>query len=151
MEKAKEIIERIRYITIATASKECEPWNTPVYAIHDEKYNFYWVSWSGTQHSKNIVENPSIFIVIYDSTVPEGAGEGVYIKAKAYELIDRTEIEQAAVRLYAGKNKTPRPVEEFLGEHPRRIYKAVPEKIWRNLDVDKKGKIVDTRQEVALI
>jgi hypothetical protein len=29
-----------------------------------------------------------VFIVIYDSTVPEGKGDGLYIQAKAYQLED---------------------------------------------------------------
>jgi general stress protein 26 len=79
---AKEIIEKIQYITIATVSKDGEPWNTPVYSAYDEDYNFYWISWKENQHSKNIAENNQVFSVIYDSTVPEGTGEGVYIRQK---------------------------------------------------------------------
>jgi len=41
------------------------------------------VSDKNGQHSKNIAENNRVFIVIYDSTVPEGDGEGVYIQAMA--------------------------------------------------------------------
>ena len=38
---AKKIIEEIWYITIATASKNSIPWNSPVYFAYDEDYNFY--------------------------------------------------------------------------------------------------------------
>ncbi len=149
-QKAKEIISNILYVTIATASKTGEPWNTPVYSSFDENYNFFWASWVGAQHSKNIRENPAVFLVIYDSTVPEGKGEGVYIKAKAQELTDIREIEAAAERHYARKNKTPRKAEEFLGDYPRRMYKAVPEQAWVNLDADVKGNHIDTRKEITL-
>jgi len=150
-QKAREIIANIRYVTIATASKNGMPWNTPVFSAFDETYNFYWTSWHGTQHSQNIVENENIFIAVYDSTVPEGAGEGVYIKAKAYELADQGEITRAASYLYGRKNKAPRAASEFVGESPRRMYKAVVEKCWVNLDVDVKGSFIDTRREVLLI
>lgn len=50
--RAKEIVEKIIYATIATASKDGQPWNSPVYCAYDEDYNFYWSSWTENQHSK---------------------------------------------------------------------------------------------------
>jgi len=43
-ERAKEIISKIIYITIATVSRDGLPWNTPAYSSFDENYNFFWVS-----------------------------------------------------------------------------------------------------------
>lgn len=151
--RAKEIIEKILYITIATCGKDGKPWNSPVYSAFDEHYNFYWASWKENQHSKNIKENNNVFLVIYDSTVPEGTGEGVYIQAKAYELTDEEEIEIALGYLYKrkGQDSKKRKPEEFLGDHPRRVYKAVPEKIWMNDVGDVNGNYVDKRIEVKLI
>ena len=60
-ERAKEIISKIQYITVATYSKDGEPWNSPVYSAFDEQYNFYWASWVENQHSKNIAENGKAF------------------------------------------------------------------------------------------
>src|SRR3989344_4776521 len=105
VEKAHRIIEKILYITIATVSKDGRPWNSPVYCAFDEDYNFYWASWRENQHSKNIKENNNVFIVIYDSTVPEGTGEGVYVQAKAYELNDGEEIKHALKYLDGRVNK----------------------------------------------
>lgn len=151
IEKAKAIIAKIIYITIATVSKDGKPWNTPVYSAYDEKFNFFWASWKENEHSKNIHDNDDVFLVIYDSTVPEGTGEGVYVKAKAYELNDPKEIEHAMKYLYGRKNKTPRKIGEFLGDYPRRIYKAVPEKFWLNTDGEVSGNYVDKRIEIKLL
>ena len=150
--KAKEIISKIIYITIASSSKDGQPWNSPVYSAFDNQYNFYWASWKENQHSKNIAENPNVFIVIYDSTVPQGTGEGVYIKAKAYELSDEEEIKLALATLYTRKNQNPqkRSPKEFRGDYPRRVYKAVPEKFWVNDDGEVRGNYVDTRIEIKL-
>jgi nitroimidazol reductase NimA-like FMN-containing flavoprotein (pyridoxamine 5'-phosphate oxidase superfamily) len=150
-QKAKKIISEIIYITIATVSKGGEPWNTPVYSAFDESYNFYWASDKNGQHSKNIKANENVFIVIYDSTVPQGTGEGLYIKAKAYEITDRAETEKASKLLAARKNKNPRNADEYLGEYPRRVYKAVPEKFWMNGDGKINGNYIDTRVEVDLL
>ena len=148
--KAKEIISKIIYITIASVSKDGRPWNTPVYSAFDENYNFFWASWRENEHSKNIRSNPDVFLVIYDSTVPEGTGGGVYVKAKAYEINDSKEIEYAVKYLYGRKNKTPRKAEEFLGNYPRRVYKATPEKFWINTEGEVNGNYVDKRVEVNL-
>ena len=83
---ARQIIGNIKYITIATASADGVPWNTPVYSAFDSDYNFYWASDQESQHSRNIAANPQVLLAIYDSTVPEGTGRGVYVQARATRL-----------------------------------------------------------------
>ena len=153
VEKAERIIEQIIYINIATVSADGQPWNTPVYSAYDESYNFYWLSDQAGQHSQNVKANGRVFLTIYDSTVPEGTGEGVFVKAMASELSDPEEIKQALALLYSRKNQDPakRRPDEFLGDYPRRVYKAVPEKIWINGHGDINGNYIDTRIEVILI
>lgn len=150
--KAKNIIEKIIYINIATSSKDGVPWNTPVYSAYDNDYNFFWASDQNGQHSKNIRENNQVFLTIYDSTVPEGTGEGVYIQGKAYELSDEQEIKKVLTILYRRKNQDPekRKPSEFLGDYPRRVYKAVAEKVWVNGEGEVNGNYIDTRVEVKL-
>lgn len=150
IQKAKDILSKILYITIASSGKENQPWNSPVYSAFDVDYNFFWASDQNGQHSKNIKENDHIFIVVYDSTAPVGTG-GVYIKAKAHALTNETKILEALKVLDSrvGKAKK-RDASEFLGEYPRRIYKAVPEKFWINDDGDIKGNYNDIRIEVDL-
>lgn len=150
MNKTKETIEKILYVTIATVDEDGQPWNTPVYSAFDTDYNFYWASWEGSQHSMNIENNPKVFLVIYDSTVPEGTGFGVYIQAKAEKLLEEAEIKKALSHLYKRKNKTPRKPEEFLGEYPRRVYKAVPQRAWINDDTTVNGNFIDNRKEIKL-
>lgn len=63
--KAKEIIEKIPYITIASVQDDGLPWNAPVfaaYAAYDETYNFYWGTAAGNQKSKNIKANNNVFL-----------------------------------------------------------------------------------------
>ena len=80
--------------------------------------------------TKNIKENEKVFVVIYDSTVPEGTGFGVYVRGKARQLEkkDIVEIVKSLKLFYSRKNKKPRKPEEFLAILPRRIYKFVPDK-----------------------
>lgn len=127
-EHAKNILKNIRYATIATASSAAKPWNSPVAHSYDEDLNIYWFSDKEKIHSQNVRENENVFIVIYDSTLPNEQAEGVYIEAKAYEVED-PEIIRIARR--AGGSSTDN-VGKFLGESVHRCYKAVPQNIWIN-------------------
>lgn len=141
--KVAEIIKKIVYITLATVSEDGQPWNSPLYSVFDQDLNFYWGSDFQSVHSENIRKNNKVFCVIYDSTMPEGTGEGVYFTGKAYELPEN-EIE------FNCPIKT-KPV-NFKGNNIIKIYKVVPDKIWMNDDEkDKEGHYVkDIKVEISL-
>lgn len=149
--KATQIIKQIKYITIASITPEGMPWNSPVYTAYDTNLNFYWFSWNKNQHSLNIKNNPHVFVTIYDSTVPEGTGVGVYFSGKAYELRNVREMFVGMTVCYKRVNKKMRAIKEFLKHFPRRVYKFVPEKAWINGDSDINGNYIDIRQELDLI
>ncbi|MEO5691386.1 MAG: pyridoxamine 5'-phosphate oxidase family protein [Candidatus Saccharimonadales bacterium] len=128
--RAVEILRKIRYATIATANKDGKPWNSPVAHEYDNQLNVYWFSDKKNQHSQNVRVNEDVFIVIYDSTVPESDGEGVYIEAKAVELTDPEEI-LSVRKIKKGEDYEGKP-NDFLGDAIRRVYKAVPQRIWMN-------------------
>lgn len=146
--RAKEILKKIIYATIATADKDGKPWNSPVRYLHDSDLNIYWFSDKKNQHSQNVRANKDVFIVIYNSTVPEGDGEGVYIAAKAYELNDPEEI-RLACRIKKGPDMDV--PDDFMGDAIRRVYKAMPHRVWMNDAEAKDGVVVrDYRVEVSL-
>ena len=147
--RAAEILKQIQYATLATVTPEGLPWNSPVAHTLGEDLNIYWFSDKEGQHSKNVRANGEVFIVIYDSTVPEGDGEGVYIQAKAFELDDPTEILRVR-KLKKGEDYVGKP-NDFTGDAIRRVYKAVPQRVWMNDDVtEDKVFIKDIRVEVDL-
>ena len=147
--RAQEILKTIRYSTIATVSQDGMPWNSPVASEYDSELNIYWFSDKDNQHSHNVRENEDIFIVIYDSTVPEGSGEGLYIQAKAYELDNPNEI-LFARRIKKGPDYN-HPEGEFLGDAIRRAYKAVPQRIWMNDAEEEDGVLLrDFRVEISI-
>jgi general stress protein 26 len=150
VQKAKQILEKIPYITIASVTPGGLPWNSPVYAVHDNAYRFFWNSSTFSQHSKNIAANKNIFIVVYDSTVSEGEGVGVYIEAEAKELTEGEELEHAIETFYKAKNKEPRDQKDFLGDSTlRRFYQAVPVRISIN-GFDKNRVPPDYKVEITL-
>lgn len=86
IKSAKEILEKIHYINVATVSEDGSPWNTAVSTSYDEQLNFYWGSSPDNVHSQNIRRDGRVFVTIYDSTVPEGTGQGLYLLGRAEEL-----------------------------------------------------------------
>jgi nitroimidazol reductase NimA-like FMN-containing flavoprotein (pyridoxamine 5'-phosphate oxidase superfamily) len=142
---AQAILSHLPYITLATATQDGIPWNTPVYAAFDETYTFFWVSAKYARHSQNIRANPHIAIVVYDSTVLPGTGKGVYMEARAYELTDEQECREALACLHRRGWEHPPSVDMVLGATLRGVYKAIPENIWISTE-DEHG--LDGRVEV---
>lgn len=151
IQTAKSILKEIAYATIATASSDGEPWNTPVFCAFDG-FNVYWSSHPDSVHSKNIAANGKVFISIYNSKAKEGEGLGVYIKAKASALDDMSDIKHGLDLLGERRGKPFLHIEKFLSDGPQRVYKATPIQIWTNdADQDKDGDFIkDFRVEIAL-
>ena len=153
-EKAKEIIEGNIYMTIATASKNGHPWISPVFFAYDRNYTLYWVSNKDSLHSRLIRKNPKVAIVIFDSRVPEGEGDGVYFEAKAEELASKNEIIHAMEVM--GKRVTKdefriKKIGKVTGKGVWRIYKATPTKVSKLTEGELlNGQYVDKRIEIKL-
>ncbi len=152
-QRAAEIVKEILYITIASISAEGKPWNTPVYSAFDKDLNFYWASDKNSHHSQNIRASKDVFLVVYNSTVPESTGEGVYFQATAQELNNEEEA-LAALKVLDGRvGKTKeRDFANYSGDAVLRVYKATPQLVWMNDDdKDKNGNYVrDIRVELPL-
>jgi pyridoxine/pyridoxamine 5'-phosphate oxidase len=86
---ARRIVEANMYMTIATADGDGRPWNSPVWFAPRSETEFLWVSSPDARHSRNIAVRPAIAIVIFDSTVPVGAAEALYLEAVAEEVPSR--------------------------------------------------------------
>jgi uncharacterized protein YhbP (UPF0306 family) len=83
---AKAIIDASLYMVLGTADREGTPWAAPVYYAPAGYREFFWVSRPEAVHSRNIEARRDVSIVIFDSTVPIGAGQGVYMSAVAEQL-----------------------------------------------------------------
>lgn len=82
----REIIDRSPYMVLATADEQGRPWASPVWFAVEAYREFFWVSSREATHSRNIRSRPEVGIVVFDSGVPIGAGQGVYMEARAVEL-----------------------------------------------------------------
>jgi hypothetical protein len=132
---ARAIIDSILYMTLATADEHGQPWVTPVYFASERYREFYWMSSPKVTHSLNIAVRRQISIVIFDSTVPVGKGQAVYMSALAEELtgmdLDR------GVDLYNARftNPAEHGVRTITPEDVRppalyRLYRAIAQEYW---------------------
>lgn len=150
-DKLRAITKQINYATLATVTATGEPWNTPVYFASDDELTIYWGSHVNSQHSKNVRENGQAFIVIYNSTVLPGTGEGVYIKARCEMIEDPADIARAYELIQ--KRRLPIPywdMSAIEGGNSIGLFRATPEKIWMNDGSEVDGTYIDIRKEVEL-
>lgn len=139
IQAARTIIRTIPYLTIATVTPAGTPWNTPVYCAYDRILRFVWTSATTSQHSRNLATNPQAFATLYDSTVPEGTGVGVYLRGTARQIADLRTAVSALLLLARRVGVPPRPLALVHGAAPRRLYQFVPEEIWINGWVESAG------------
>lgn len=151
-DRARELLETLEYINIATVGANGTPWNTPVFARHDKQMNFYWSSWKDANHSENIRANSKVFFTLYDSTRKRGDNNKrcLYFSGLAIELSDTSEIQSACDLLYQDEKKAL-PT-DYQADGLKRIYKATPQNCWLNAVSEREltSETVKMRVEVSL-
>lgn len=148
--EAAELLSRIPHVTIATATSDGRPWNSPVFFGYDDALNLFWTSAIEAQHSKNIRGNGRAFLVVYEAGVyPTRA---VYIDALAVELSDAGEVRRCFEYYEARLNDPSFSSDMFLGDSVSRMYRAVPRRVWlHDKEVfSEEGHYIDVRVELNL-
>jgi nitroimidazol reductase NimA-like FMN-containing flavoprotein (pyridoxamine 5'-phosphate oxidase superfamily) len=84
---ARAIVDESLYLVLATADRDGLPWASPVYFAPSGYRELFWVSRPERRHSRNIAARPEVSIVVFDSSAPIGTGRGVYMSARARELV----------------------------------------------------------------
>lgn len=85
-ELARRIIDANRYMSLGTANESGHPWVTPVWFASEDYEHFHWVSSPESRHSRNLETRPEVAIAIFDSSVPVGGAQAVYMSGVAGEL-----------------------------------------------------------------
>jgi pyridoxamine 5'-phosphate oxidase-like protein len=124
---ARGVIDANSYMIIATADRAGQPWPSPVWYAHAGYREFLWVSSPATRHSRNLAERPGAGIVIFDSHVPAGNAQAVYLIVTAEEVpADQL---PGAIDVYSARSQamglsrwTP---DEVRAPAPHRLYRAI--------------------------
>ncbi len=121
--EARAVVDRTRYMVIGTADASGTPWTTPVYFSHEDYADFYWVSSPVARHSENIAVRPEVSIVVFDSTVPIGGAEAVYMSGAA-ALVPDGELERCSMIFRTRDSFERFGPDELRGPGSLRLYRA---------------------------
>jgi pyridoxamine 5'-phosphate oxidase-like protein len=119
------VIDGNRYMTVGTVESDGMPRLSPVYFTHDRYQMFYWVSSPTARHSQNVLRQPKIAVVVFDSSLAPSGTEAVYLSATAQQVPDdelATECE-VAFRGVGGGARAFGPG-ELSGAAALRLYRA---------------------------
>jgi Pyridoxamine 5'-phosphate oxidase len=130
---ARGIVDSNVYLVLGTADDEGRPWVTPVYYASSWYTDFYWMSSPEATHSRNLAVRPELSLVVFDSRVPVGSGQAVYMSGTAEELSGH-ELERG-IEIYPGERglaagARPVTLEELHAPAPYRLYRARVSQHW---------------------
>lgn len=80
-EMARRVIDRNLYMVLGTLDPDGQPRLSPVFFTAARYEDFYWVSVPASHHSRNVAERQDVRIVVFDSSLPPGETEAVYVSA----------------------------------------------------------------------
>jgi hypothetical protein len=123
---AAAIVDANSYMVIGTADAQGTPWVSPVWFAHEAYREFFWISKPEARHSRNIEARAEVSIVIFDSTVPPGHGQAVYMPALAGQVED--EALERGIRVYTRREEAegiePLTREDVTAPARHRLYLA---------------------------
>jgi hypothetical protein len=132
---ARNIIDSVLYMVLGTADEAGQPWVSPVYFASEKYSKFYWMSSPDVTHSRNILVRPEISIVIFDSRVPVGMGQAVYMSGVAEELVG-ADLDRG-LQIYNGRFQNPAEhgvsviaPEDLQAPALYRLYRATAREHW---------------------
>jgi nitroimidazol reductase NimA-like FMN-containing flavoprotein (pyridoxamine 5'-phosphate oxidase superfamily) len=123
---AAELIDANAYLTLATADADGTPWATPVWFACDRAQRLLWLSRPTSRHSRNVAVRPEVGIVVFDSTVPEGQAQALYVEAHAEQAAeaDLEPLLAAYSERAVARFGTAWTVADVTGERALRLYVA---------------------------
>ena len=151
---ARSVIDANRYMALGTADEAGHPWVSPVWFASEDYRNFHWVSSPDAKHSRNLAAHPEVAIAVFDSSVPVGGAQAVYMKGVAKELTG-TELEQGLEvfdRVSRQDHGRAFGLDDVQGSSLFRLYRATVTEHWMLIagrDPDR-GSGVDRSERVSL-
>jgi hypothetical protein len=151
---ARSVIDANRYMALGTADAAGHPWVSPVWFASEDYRNFHWVSSPDAKHSRNLAAHSEVAIAIFDSSVPVGGAQAVYMKGVAKELTG-TELEKGLEvfdRVSRQDHGRAFGLDDVQGSSLFRLYRASVTEHWvliAGRDPDR-GSGVDRSERVSL-
>jgi hypothetical protein len=151
---ARGVVDANRYMTLGTVDDAGHPWVSPVWFASEDYHNFHWVSSPEAKHSQNLAVHQEVAIAIFDSSVPVGGAEAVYMKGVATQLTGVDLGHGLAVFDRASRRDigSGRGLDDVEGSALFRLYRAAVTEHWvliRGRDQER-GSGVDRSERVTL-
>ena len=124
-------------MTLGTVNPDGRAWVAPVVYATDRGGNFYFLSQSSSQHSRNIEANRLVSVAVFDSRQKWGEGVGLQIEGEAM-LLPITGSLRAFKNYFGRKWPTPGSNLAILAYKKMakrkiyRFYEITPTKVWMN-------------------
>ena len=151
---ARSVIDANSYMALGTADEAGNPWISPVWFASEDYRSFHWVSSPDAKHSRNLAAHPQVAIAIFDSSVPVGGAQAVYMKGAAKQLTG-AELEEG-LELFDRMSRRDIDrafgLDDVQGSALIRLYRATVSEHWvliRGRDPDR-GSGVDRSERVSL-
>ncbi len=129
---ARGIIDANSYMVLGTADETGRSWVSPVWFASEGYDELYWVSSPEATHSRNLAARPELSIVIFDSQVPIGTGQGVYMAAVA-RMMDGAAAEHG-IEVFSARSLAQGgrawTVSDVRPDGPYRLYRASVSQHW---------------------
>lgn len=150
----RRVIDTNSYMAVGTTDEIGHPWVSPVWYASEDYLNFLWVFSPDAKHSRNLAVHAEVAVAIFDSSVPVGGAEAVYMKGVADELtgvdLERgLEIFDRVSQEEIGNSWVP---DDVQGSSLFRLYRATISEHWvliRGGDPER-GSGVDRSERVSL-
>ncbi|MFD6134074.1 pyridoxamine 5'-phosphate oxidase family protein [Isoptericola sp. NPDC060257] len=145
-ELARRVLDDGRYLVLASADGDGNPWPTPVWFAREGR-ELVWVSRLGTRHSTNVAGRSAVGIVVFETPVPvDGRPRAVYAEAMASEVPEAERDRCLAIfdRRSRAEGLGPWTVDRVVAPAELRLYRAVVSRFFV-LEPDR-----DVRREVDL-
>jgi nitroimidazol reductase NimA-like FMN-containing flavoprotein (pyridoxamine 5'-phosphate oxidase superfamily) len=151
---ARGVIDANRYMALGTADEAGHPWVSPVWFASEDYRTFHWVSSPDAKHSRNLATHPEVAIAIFDSSVPVGGAQAVYLKGVAKELTDAELRDGLEVFDRVSRKDIDRgwDLNDVQGSAPFRLYRATVTESWVLIPGrdPERGSGVDRSERVSL-
>lgn len=132
IKRAKELLNTVKFATIATVNKDGSPHNSPLLLLYNEKLTkIYWGSHPKSIHSQNILRTGQLFMVLYDSF----NGGGLYIRSKNGHIVKGKELDEALLvhNTFRKKyGKAPLELKYYTGGSEQKMWSANITNFWVN-------------------
>jgi nitroimidazol reductase NimA-like FMN-containing flavoprotein (pyridoxamine 5'-phosphate oxidase superfamily) len=123
---ARRLIDANSYLALGTADAGGRPWVSPVWYAAAGYTELLWVSSPDARHSRNLSVRPEVSLAIFDSRVPLGEAQAVYMAAVAQEL-SAAELErgiESFSRSSQAAGARPWSLEDVVPPAGLRLYRA---------------------------